>query len=162
MSVEHPSAALPDLPLIGAPLRVVGHVRCPLADEEVGRARRHLVSTIEVLPACAEALLGIEDYSQLFVLFWMDRAPPDPPLLTHPRGDRSLPAAGVFANRGRARPNPIGLAVVDLLERRGAVLTVRRLDAWDGTPVIDLKPYDHYDVHPDPRVPAWFRQRLAP
>ena len=73
-----------ELPLLEAPLRVVGYVRCPLADDEVGRARRSLVSTIEVLPACAEALLGIEDYSQLFVLFWMDRAPPDPPLLTHP------------------------------------------------------------------------------
>lgn len=150
-----------ELPLLEAPLRVVGYVRCPLADDEVGRARRSLVSTIEVLPACADALVGLEEYSQLIVLFWMDRAPRDPPLLKPPRGDDTLPPTGVFAARGRARPNPIGLAVVDLLARDGRLLTVRRLDAWDGTPVIDLKPYDHYDVHPDPRVPAWFRARLA-
>lgn len=151
-----------ELPVIAAPLRVIGYVRCPLADEEVPRARRRLVSTIEVLPACAEALLRIEDYSQLFVLFWMDRAPRSPPLQMHPRGDATLPPTGAFATRGRARPNPIGLAVVDLLARDGNRLTVRRLDAWDGTPVIDLKPYDHYDVYPDPRVPAWFRARLEP
>ncbi len=161
MPDPRPPATLADLPIIDAPLRIVGHVRCPLADEEVARARRHLVSTIVVLPACAEALIGIEEYSQLFVLFWMDRAPRDPPLLSPPRGDVALPPAGAFASRGRARPNPIGLAVTDLLGRDGNVLTVRRLDAWDGTPVIDLKPYDHYDVHPDPRVPAWFRARLA-
>lgn len=150
-----------ELPVLDAPLRIVGHVRCPLADAEVGRARRHLVSDIEILPACAEALTGIEEYSQLIVLFWMERAPRDPPLLSSPRGDDTLPPTGAFAARGRARPNPIGLAVVDLLARAGNVLTVRRLDAWDGTPVIDLKPYDHYDVHPDPRVPAWLRARLA-
>ncbi len=151
-----------DLPLIPAPLRVVGYVRCPVADDAVGRLRRSLVSTIEVLPACADALAGIEEYSQLIVLFWMDRAPRDAPLLKSPRDDDTLPLAGVFAARGRARPNPIGFAVVDLLAREGSLLTVRRLDAWDGTPVIDLKPYDHYDVHPDPRVPAWFRARLGP
>jgi len=149
-----------ELPLIPMPLRVVGHVRCALPDDEVGRARRHLVSTIDVLPACAEGLVGIEAYSQIIVLFWMDRAPRDPALLIHPRGDDTLPLTGAFAARGRARPNPIGLAVVDLLARDGSALTVRRLDAWNGTPVIDLKPYDHYDVHPDPRVPAWLRARV--
>lgn len=152
--------SLADLPLIDAPLRVIGHVRCPLPDDEVAHARRHLVSDIDILPDCAEGLRGLEEYSHLIVLFWMARAPRDPALLTHPRGDVDLPLTGVFATRGRGRPNPIGLAIVDLLAVQGRVLTVRRLDAWDGTPVIDIKPYDHYDVHPDPRVPAWFRARL--
>ena len=95
------------------------------------------------------------------VLFYMDRSPHGGALQTHPRGDASLPLTGVFATRGRAHPNPIGLAVVDMLARDDCVLTVRRLDAWHGTPVIDIKPYDHYDVYPDPRVPAWFRARLT-
>ena len=57
--------------------------------------------------------------------------------------------------RTRNRPNPIGLAVVDLLGISGNRLTVRRLDAYAGTPVLDIKPYDHYDVFEDIRVPDW-------
>jgi len=142
-------------------LHVIGHVRTRVADGDVAKSRRHIESEIEVLPHYAAALTGIEEYSQLIVLFWMHRAPPGAALTVHPRGDATLPLTGVFASRGRAHPNPIGLAVVDLIARRGNVLSVRRLDAFDGTPVIDLKPYDHYDVFPDPRVPAWFRARLG-
>lgn len=149
------------LPTLTASLQLIGHVRTTVPDADVGRQRREIVSRIEVLPACADALTGIEAYSQLIVLFWMDRAPRAGALLSHPRGDPALPLTGVFASRGRAHPNPIGLAVVDLLARADNVLSVRRLDAWDGTPVIDIKPYDHYDVYPDPRVPDWFRARLG-
>jgi tRNA-methyltransferase O len=63
-----------------------------------------------------------------------------------PRERTDLPLIGVLATRGRQCPNPIGLAVVELLERRDARLRVRRLDAYAGTPVIDIKPYDSYDV----------------
>ena len=148
-------------PRIDDPLHVIGHVRTAVADEQVAKSRRCIESDIEILPRYAAALAGIEEYSQLIVLFWMHRAPPSSALATHPRGDPTLPLTGVLASRGRAHPNPIGLAVVDLVARRDNVLSVRRLDAFDGTPVIDIKPYDHYDVFPDPRVPAWFRARLA-
>ena len=141
-------------------LEIIGRVVTAVPDEEIARRRRELVSQIEVAPRFAEALLGIEEYSQLIVLFWMDRARPLEALTVHPRGDERLPLTGVLASRGRAHPNPIGLAVVDLVAREGNTLTVRRLDAFNGTPVIDIKPYDHYDVCPDPRVPDWFRQRL--
>lgn len=142
-------------------VRAIGHVRTDVPDAEVPRRRRDLVSDIVVLPDYAPGLAGIEEYSQLIVLFYMHRSPHGGALQTHPRGDASLPLTGVFATRGRAHPNPIGLAVVDLLARHDCVLTVRRLDAWHGTPIIDIKPYDHYDVYPDPRVPAWFRARLT-
>lgn len=147
-------------PALDAAVRIVAHVRTSVADAEVPHRRREIVSDIVVLPAYAPALVGIDAYSQLIVLFWMDRAPRTGALQTHPRGDDSLPLTGVFATRGRARPNPVGLAVVDLIACEGPVLRVRRLDAWDGTPVIDIKPYDHFDVHPDPHVPDWFRARL--
>ncbi len=142
------------------PLKVIGHAHTRVADADIARSRRHLESDIVLLPQYAAGLTGIEDYSQLIVLFWMHHAPPASALTMHPRGDPALPLTGVFASRGRAHPNPLGLAVVDLLARQDNVLTVRRLDAFDGTPIVDLKPYDHYDVHPDPRVPAWFRARL--
>ncbi|MEQ8660789.1 MAG: tRNA (N6-threonylcarbamoyladenosine(37)-N6)-methyltransferase TrmO [Gammaproteobacteria bacterium] len=138
---------------------VIGHVRTSVPDAEIARRRRELVALVEVLPRYADGLTGIEAYSHLIVLFWMDRAGPPERLRCHPRGDATVPEVGVFAARGRNHPNPIGLAVVELVARAENRLTVRRLDAYDGTPVIDIKPYDHYDRVTDPRVPEWFRQR---
>lgn len=142
-------------------LRPVGRVDCAVPDAEIARQRRTLVSDIVIFDPFAPALAGIDAYSHLFVLFWMDRRPASPPLLAHPRNDPTLPPTGAFAMRGRNHPNPIGLAVVELLARRDTRLTVRRLDAFDGTPVLDIKPYDHYDVVADPRVPQWFLERAG-
>ena len=151
----------PDFPVLEDPVRIIGHVHCATPDDEIPKRRRTLVSDIVILPRYRDALLGLDAYSHLIVLFWMHRVPDTESLVTHPRGDPSLPRTGVLAARGRARPNPLGLAVVELQAFDGATLTVARLDAYDGTPVIDIKPYDHYDVVPDPRVPTWFRERLS-
>jgi tRNA (adenine37-N6)-methyltransferase len=150
------NARTEDLSMVCQP---IGFVRTAVADDDIARKRRELVSTIEILPAYGAALQGIEAYSHLIVLFWMHRVQPGEALLCHPRGDQNLPLTGVFATRGRNHPNPIGLAVVELVERDSTALLVRRLDAYDGTPIIDIKPYDDYDSVADPRVPAWFRQR---
>ena len=154
MSSHRPAATL-DLTL-----NVIGTVSTGVPDADVSRRRRDIESLIAIDPCYAEALTGIEAYSQLIVLFWMHRSPPLEALQVHPRGNPALPLTGVLASRGRAHPNPIGLAVVDLVGRDGNALRVRRLDAYDGTPIIDIKPYDHYDVYPDPRVPEWFHARL--
>lgn len=140
-------------------MRAIGVIHTDVADDEVARRRREMVSTIEVWPAYRDGLLGIEGYSHLFVLFALDRAAPPTHLTAHPRGDTSQPAQGVFAARGRNHPNGLGLAVVELLAVDGARLTVRKLDAYDGTPLLDLKPYDSYDVVEAPRVPDWWRRR---
>jgi tRNA (adenine37-N6)-methyltransferase len=119
-----------------------------------------MVAEIVIYEAYAEAIAGLEGYSHLFVLFWMHRCDPARyrPMV-HPRGREDLPLTGVLSTRRRDRPNPIGLAVVEWLGRTGHCLQVRRLDAYDGTPVIDIKPYDPYDVFTDLRVPDWwFRQ----
>jgi tRNA-Thr(GGU) m(6)t(6)A37 methyltransferase TsaA len=139
----------------------IGVVHCDIADEDIARRRRDLISEVEIYAEYVDGLRGIEAYSHLFVLFWMDRASPPGSLLHHPRGDESIAETGVFAARGRNHPNPLGLAVAELLEFNHNRLTVRRLDAYDGTPVIDIKPYDHYDLVDDPRVPEWFRQRAT-
>ncbi len=137
----------------------IGVINTDVKDEEVPRKRREIVSTVRVFDEFADGLQGVEAYSHLFVLFWMDRARPPDSLLWHPRGDEKLPLTGVFAARGRNHPNSIGLAVVELLARNGAQLEVRRLDAYDGTPLLDVKPYDNYDVFSEIKVPTWFRQR---
>ncbi len=141
-------------------LRPIGHVRTAAADADIPRLRRTLESEIIIDEACAPALEGIEHWSHLFVLFYMhnvdDRARMK--LQTHPRGREDITLQGVFAARGRDRPNPIGLAVVELLGREGTRLRVRRLDAYDGTPVLDIKPYDSDDVFTDLRLPDWWTQ----
>ena len=140
-------------------LEAIGHVRHPVPDEDVACRRRDLVSEIVILERFAPALEGIEAWSHLFVLFWMHKvASAGPaPLRAHPRGRAELPELGVLASRGRQRPNPVGLAVVELLERRDNILVVRKLDAFAGTPVLDLKPYDNYDVVNELRTPAWWQ-----
>ena len=97
------------------------------------------VSRIRVKDEYVDGIFRIENYRRLYVIFVFDRAE-GYRLIIHPRGDRSRPERGVFGTRAPYRPNPIGLAVVELLGVDGAVLTVRDLDAIDGTPVLDIKP----------------------
>jgi tRNA-Thr(GGU) m(6)t(6)A37 methyltransferase TsaA len=93
------------------------------------------------------------------VLFWPHLVPEDvrgsKPRL-HPRDDPSNPLQGVLATRAQIRFNPILSSVVRLLAVKGNVLRVRGLDALDGTPVLDVKPYiPHFDSVADARVPEW-------
>lgn len=139
----------------------IGTVSCDVPDDEIGRRRRTLESTIVIEDRFRDALLGIEQYSHLIVLFWMHRVSGPVSMQVHPRGDSALPVTGVLASRGRGHPNPVGLAVVELVAVDGCRLQVRRLDAYDGTPVIDIKPYDHYDSYTDIRVPSWLQARQS-
>ena len=96
---------------------------------------------IEVRPEHEEALLRIEDREHLWVLFWMSELRPEQrgTLQVHPRGDLANPLTGVFATHSPMRPNPIGMTRVRLIARDGLRLTVEGLDAFDGSPVIDIK-----------------------
>jgi tRNA-Thr(GGU) m(6)t(6)A37 methyltransferase TsaA len=85
------------------------------------------------------ALEGIAAGDDVLVLAWLDRADRDV-LRVHPRGDESRPETGVFATRSPDRPNPIGLHRVEVVSIDGATMTVRGLEAVDGTPVLDVKP----------------------
>ncbi len=109
-----------------------------------------------------DALDGIEGYSHIIVVFAFDRVPEsEQRQRVRPRGDASLPEEGVLATRSQLRPSPIGVSVVRLLRRRRNIIRVEALDAIDGTPVLDIKPYfPNYDAAPDARVPEWAR-RLA-
>jgi len=117
-----------------------------------------VISDIVVDGSLSEALDSLEDFSHIIVLYWMHRAAErgKPQLKIYPRGKLELPLVGLFATRSPHRPNPIGKATVRLIERRGNVLKVEGLDALDGTPVIDIKPYiPGYDAATDTRVPSW-------
>jgi tRNA-Thr(GGU) m(6)t(6)A37 methyltransferase TsaA len=96
-------------------------------------------------PDVVAGLDGIEAGDEVLVLTWLDRARRDV-LSVHPRGDGTRPAQGVFATRSPDRPNPIGLHLVEVAEIDGNRVRVRRLEALDGTPVLDIKPVLSTDV----------------
>ena len=120
-----------------------------------------IVSTITLSPQWAEALDGIEEFSHLMVIFYLDRATTDQPLhlKTRPMGRPELPEVGILATRSPVRPNSIGVTTVKLLHRSGNTLTVEGLDAYDGTPVLDIKPYLMLgDLVPEATVADWTQQ----
>ena len=103
-----------------------------------------LVSEIEILPEYAEGLHRIEENEELDIVFLFDRST-FYKMRAHPHHDPTQPEVGVFASRSPKRPNFLGLTRVRLLERRGNVLVVKGLDAFNGTPVIDIKPAHRRD-----------------
>ncbi len=120
-------------------------------------------SRIVLRPELAEALLGLDTYSHLYVLFWPHQIPDEvrgsKPRL-HPLDDPANPLQGVLATRSQIRFNPILASVVPLLKVDGNVLHVRGLDAVDGSPVLDLKPYiPQIDCVSEARVPQWIAER---
>ena len=95
---------------------------------------------IQLLPTYEPGLLGIESHKRIFVLYWMHEQRDRSTLQVHPKRDPNKPKVGVFASRAPVRPNPIGLSLVELVERDGDKLTVLGLDALKGTPILDIKP----------------------
>lgn len=106
------------------------------------------------------ALEGVEAFSHLIVLFWLHGIPREGlDLKTHPQGRQDLPLVGIFATRTPYRPNPIGVQVVELVSREGNVLTVRGIDAYNGSPVLDIKPYlQRGDAVTPTRIPDWLKK----
>jgi tRNA-Thr(GGU) m(6)t(6)A37 methyltransferase TsaA len=108
----------------------------------------------------AKGLQGLDEFSHVVVIFWLDGPnETEVPLQVHPEAKDDLPLVGLFATRTPLRPNPIGLTSVELLSVEGTTLRVRGLDAFDGTPVLDIKPYlIRGDLKPEASVPRWLRQ----
>lgn len=132
-----------------APYTAIGHVRGAVTGPN-GDAR------IELVPALTPALAGLAEYSHIIVVFALDEVGEDGRAALTQRPPGAPGDIGVLALRTQARPNPIGVSVARLLVVDGATLRVRGLDAFAGTPVLDIKPYiPYYDSVPDARVPDW-------
>ena len=119
----------------------IGVVRSPYRTmSEAPRQGRFSETESEILiaEAFAPGLKDIEHHPNLIVLCWFHRADRTVLAATPPHLSREY---GIFATRSPNRPNPIGFCVFDLIERKGNILRVRGLDAIDGTPVLDIKPY---------------------
>lgn len=134
-------------------LHAIGNVR-----NRVAKPRPHgwerVESRIELLPQHAAKVYGLDRYSHVLVVFYADLAadaPHKPDCVTLPSGN----AAGILATRSQLRPNHLGVSAVRLLRVEGPNISVLGLDAIDGTPVLDIKPYlPAYDAIPEARIPG--------
>lgn len=144
--------ALPDA--FDAGVYFIGHIRTPFKTRDdcpKNTAQTHAVGRVELDPRYAAGLKDLTLYSHVLLLYWMHRARRDlieqvPRHLSHARG--------TFALRSPVRPNPIALAVTELIRIDGTTLTVRNVDCIDGTPLLDIKPYfASTDSIPDAKRP---------
>ena len=118
------------------------------------------VSEITIDAAWSEALGGIEEFSHIWVVWWIDgfTEPPERKQV-HPEGRSEMPLVGLFATRSPHRPCPVGITAVRLVRRNGRRLYVEGLDAFEGTHVLDIKPYlRRGDLIEEASAPDWLER----
>lgn len=142
----------------------IGFVKRGSSEDDV--RNRSIISKIVLNKDLSKALDGIEDFSHIFIMYWLDQiAKPEKPILHHPSRIAESSPLGIFATRAPIHPNPIGLTLVELMKREENVLWVRGLDALDHSPVLDIKPYPDWEhgclqVIVDFRIPKWLKDKL--
>ena len=120
--------------------------------------------TLDSARFAPEALWGLDGFSHVEVVYVFDQVDADAVQTgaRHPRGNTDWPKVGIFAQRAKGRPNRIGVTVCRLLNVDGLVLTVQALDAIDGTPVLDLKPYmQEFAPRGEVLQPGWSHELMA-
>lgn len=129
--------------IVLAPIGVVRSTRKHAADDDWDSERVHVELDSSLFSA--EALLGLADFSHVEIIFYMDRVDPAKIEKTarHPRNNPDWPTVGIFAQRAKNRPNQLGATICRVLSVNGLQLAVEGLDAIDGTPVLDIKPWVH-------------------
>jgi tRNA-Thr(GGU) m(6)t(6)A37 methyltransferase TsaA len=135
-------------------IKPIGFVKNRVKEPRFG-SFADIVSEIIVDEKFTDALKGIEDYSHVIIVYWMDKVKDY--VITHrPQGNPDVPVVGIFACRCPQRPNPIGITTVRLMGRKGNKIKVKGLDILDGIPIIDIKPYwPIYDHVKDGKIPDW-------
>jgi tRNA-Thr(GGU) m(6)t(6)A37 methyltransferase TsaA len=123
-----------------------------------------VTATISLDPPLDErSVAGLDAFSHVEVVFLFDRVDPDAVCFhsRHPRGNPDWPEVGILAQRAKDRPNRIGLCTCELVSVDGASIVVRGLDAIDGTPVLDVKPYlAEFGPRGDVRQPSWSHELM--
>ena len=117
------------------------------------------LSKVRMFSGFCPGLQGLNGFSHIIILYWFhlrDNENERRTLRVVPRRHPGAPQVGVFASRSPSRPNPIGLCVTELVKIEGCALTVKGFDAFEGSPIVDIKPYiPRADSVPDARVPKW-------
>jgi tRNA (adenine37-N6)-methyltransferase len=144
-----------------SPIGIVSSPRDEATDDEWGTIR----ASITVLPPFdGSSLRGLEEFSHVEVIYLFDRVDPSS-VCRHarrPRGDPAWPEIGIFAQRAKDRPNRLGLSTCELLGVEDRTIHVQGLDAVDGTPVLDVKPYlQEFAPRGSIRQAAWSTELTA-
>lgn len=125
----------------------IGFVKNSYNEPGDPKTLRNSESIIAIDQKYTGALDGLEGYRFIQVVFYFHRSKGYQERV-HPMGDRSIPMRGVLATRSPLRPNPIGITVAEVLSVNGNIIRVKGLDALNGTPILDIKPYEpHFDSH---------------
>jgi tRNA (adenine37-N6)-methyltransferase len=149
-------------PITLTPIGRVHSPRTEMKDDFWG----NVISIIELDPGRfkPDSLLGLTDFSHILVVYHLHGVL-DQSILTsasHPRENPDWPRVGIFSQRKKQRPNKIGVSICELIQVDGLKLKVKALDAIDGTPVLDIKPYAR-EFEPDPvrvRQPQWMTELM--
>lgn len=144
------------------PLKPIGHVVSSV-EETVDEKWGGVVSKVLLLPEYAGGLDGLEGFSHAIVVTYLNKARYEPSrhLKRRPRGLESMPLLGIFSQRAKDRPNPIGITAVRIIRTGTCDLEVQGLDAINGTPVLDIKPYyPSCDRIETPRTPEWVAELM--
>jgi tRNA-Thr(GGU) m(6)t(6)A37 methyltransferase TsaA len=149
----------------------IGFIKTGLADDEIrNQSIDKLEADIEILDEYADGLEGIDGFSHLLIFFYMHKITVEnrrrlkvkPRIVTkYGLSLEEVPLVGVFCLDSPNRPNPIGLSVARLLWRKGKILHVRGLDAMNGTPVLDIKPYSPARRIGEFELPEWYKTIIA-
>ena len=152
-------------------LTPIGEVRTSATDSQVRAEKPCIEGELVILPEFEPALKGIDGYSHLFVICYFHQLRPSQigPLQVRPRRLvqrgfelEDLPLLRVLALDSPTRPNPIGLTLVQLLGREGRRLSVKGLDQFDGTPILDIKGYQPDYQAPKFSLPDWYERLMDP
>ncbi|HNY13742.1 MAG TPA: tRNA (N6-threonylcarbamoyladenosine(37)-N6)-methyltransferase TrmO [Candidatus Wallbacteria bacterium] len=136
----------------------IGVVRRPGGEEHVEWNDLQSESKIELNPKYVEALDGLEEYSHIIIFFVFHKRT-EKKLKIHPEERDDMPEVGVFCTNSYTRPNPIAMSVVKIKNIDKNVITIIGLDALDGTPVIDIKPFNGFDYEgKGHKIPDWLKK----
>jgi tRNA (adenine37-N6)-methyltransferase len=143
-----------------SPIGIVENTRTAVEDDNWGG----LVSKIVLDESFSEeSLWGLEDFSHVEVIFYFHEVDEAKIVSTarHPRNNPDWPKVGIFAQRGKNRPNRLGLTTAKIIRREGRTLYVENLDAIHGTPLLDLKPVMKEFLPAEPiRQPQWSHELM--
>ncbi len=147
----------------------IGYVKTEIGDEDIRKTSENVISKIIIKEEYAEGLQGLEGYSHLLVISYLNKLrnfeigvlKVKPRRLTkYGLKIEELPEVGVFAIDSPARPNPIGLSIAEIIKIDKNVITVKGLDLFNETPVLDIKPYSYERVVKEFKVPDWYSELL--
>lgn len=135
----------------------IGYVKSE-AKKRVDHSWNEVISNIVINEELAMGLKGLSEFSHIIVVYHLNEANfiKEKHLIRRPQGRDDMPNIGIFSQRAKDRPNSIGVTTVKLISVNENTIKVKGLDAIDGTPILDIKPYyPQYDLRLDATVPEW-------